>query len=81
VVSVGASYYEFNILLLVKLYYLYFDLVIYQKVKGCSTFDFSMADEIFDVVVIGGGISGLTSAYTISKRVPNLKCVVLEAKG
>jgi protoporphyrinogen oxidase len=40
-----------------------------------------MADEIFDVVVIGAGISGLTSAYTISKRVPNLKCVVLEAKG
>ena len=80
-VIVGASYYEFNILLLVKLYYVYFDLVIYQKVKGRSTFDFSMADEMFDVVVIGAGISGLTSAYTISKRVPNLKCVVLEAKG
>ncbi|XP_076072289.1 putative flavin-containing monoamine oxidase A isoform X1 [Mytilus galloprovincialis] len=33
-----------------------------------------------DVLIVGGGISGLTAAYTISKRDPSLTCVVLEAK-
>lgn len=34
-----------------------------------------------DVLIVGGGISGLTAAYTISKRDPSLTYVVLEAKG
>ncbi|XP_071131291.1 probable flavin-containing monoamine oxidase A isoform X1 [Mytilus edulis] len=33
-----------------------------------------------DVLIVGGGISGLTAAYTISKRDPSLTYVVLEAK-
>lgn len=38
-------------------------------------------DEIFDVIVIGGGISGLYAAYRIQQKAPQLKVLVLEAKG
>lgn len=34
-----------------------------------------------DVVVIGAGISGLTTAYHILKRCPTMTVIVLEAKG
>jgi len=37
-------------------------------------------DEIFDVIVIGGGISGLYAAYRIQQKAPQLKVLVLEAK-
>lgn len=37
--------------------------------------------ELYDVIVIGGGISGLTTAYHLRKRDRNLRVVVLEAKG
>ena len=37
--------------------------------------------ELYDVVVIGGGISGLTTAYHLRKRDKNLRVLVLEAKG
>ena len=37
--------------------------------------------EFYDVVVIGGGISGLTTAYHLRKRDKNLRVLVLEAKG
>ncbi|XP_076441563.1 putative flavin-containing monoamine oxidase A [Babylonia areolata] len=38
-----------------------------------------MAEE-YDVVVVGGGISGLTTAYHLKKRDQNIRVLVLEAK-
>ena len=38
-------------------------------------------EEIFDVIVVGAGISGLYAAYRIKQRAPHLKVLVLEAKG
>ena len=38
-------------------------------------------EEIFDVIVIGAGISGLYAAYRIQQKAPQLKVLVLEAKG
>lgn len=34
-----------------------------------------------DVVIIGAGVSGLTAAYHIKKKDPNLGVIVIEAKG
>ncbi|XP_025082875.1 probable flavin-containing monoamine oxidase A [Pomacea canaliculata] len=34
----------------------------------------------YDVIVIGGGISGLTTAFHLKKRDPKLRIIVLEAK-
>ncbi|GFR64874.1 amine oxidase [Elysia marginata] len=39
-----------------------------------------MSENQFDVIVIGGGISGLTAAYTVRKRMPHARVVVLEGK-
>ncbi|RUS75174.1 hypothetical protein EGW08_017055 [Elysia chlorotica] len=39
-----------------------------------------MGDSLFDVIVIGGGISGLTAAYTVKKKMPHAKVIVLEGK-
>ena len=38
-------------------------------------------DDIVDVIVIGGGISGLYAAYRLKQKSPQLKVLVLEAKG
>jgi flavin-dependent dehydrogenase len=38
-------------------------------------------EEIVDVIVIGAGISGLYAAYRIKQKSPELKVLVLEAKG
>ena len=37
--------------------------------------------ECVDVVVVGAGISGLSTAYDLLKKRPKTKLVVLEAKG
>lgn len=36
--------------------------------------------EVVDVVIVGGGISGLYAAYLIKQKAPQLKILVLEAK-
>ena len=41
---------------------------------------FGVMDPV-DVIVIGAGISGLYSAYQLQKKQPELKILVLEAKG
>jgi flavin-dependent dehydrogenase len=38
-------------------------------------------EEIVDVIVVGAGISGLYAAYQIKQKAPELKVLVLEAKG
>ena len=37
--------------------------------------------QVYDVVVIGAGISGSNAAYIMSKRCKKLKILVIEAKG
>jgi flavin-dependent dehydrogenase len=38
-------------------------------------------EEIIDVIIVGAGISGLYAAYRIKQKAPELKILVLEAKG
>ena len=40
-----------------------------------------MSEGLYDVVVIGGGISGFTTAYRLLQYDQSLKILVLEAKG
>ncbi len=40
-----------------------------------------MNEGFYDVIVIGGGISGLTTAYRLLQYDRSLKVLVLEAKG
>ncbi|XP_041364297.1 probable flavin-containing monoamine oxidase A [Gigantopelta aegis] len=37
-------------------------------------------EELFDAIVVGAGISGLTAAYHLKQRDPNIRILVLEAK-
>jgi spermidine dehydrogenase len=37
-----------------------------------------LVDELYDVVIVGGGISGLTAAYTIRKEHPNARVLIIE---
>jgi len=39
-----------------------------------------MSDSLYDVVIVGGGIVGLATAYEITLRAPGLSVVVLEAE-
>ncbi|XP_055877327.1 probable flavin-containing monoamine oxidase A isoform X2 [Biomphalaria glabrata] len=41
---------------------------------------FKMADNNYDVIIVGAGISGLKAAHTIKKRDPKLSVKVLEGK-
>jgi monoamine oxidase len=36
--------------------------------------------EIFDVIIVGAGLAGLSAGYYILKSNPNLKILILEAK-
>lgn len=38
------------------------------------------SNEVYDVIVIGAGISGLTAAYTIKNKTKNVKILILEAR-
>ena len=35
----------------------------------------------YDVIIVGAGLSGLTSAYTLLQKKPSAKVLVLEASG
>lgn len=37
-------------------------------------------NRLYDVVIIGAGISGLTAAYNLKKKFKNIKILILEAK-
>ena len=37
-------------------------------------------DQIYDVVIIGAGISGSNAAYTLKKHCQSLKILIVEAK-
>jgi len=37
--------------------------------------------EVFDIICVGGGLSGLVAAYKVLKQNPTWKVLVLEAKG
>ena len=39
------------------------------------------SSELYDVIIVGAGVSGATAAYTLKKKCPNLKLLVVEAKG
>lgn len=36
--------------------------------------------ELYDVIIVGAGVSGATAAYTLKKKCPTLKVLVIEAK-
>lgn len=40
-----------------------------------------MTAEIWDVVVVGAGLSGLSAAHLLRKRNARLKILILEGKG
>ena len=36
---------------------------------------------VYDVIIVGAGISGSNAAYILKKRCKNIKILILEAKG
>lgn len=40
-----------------------------------------MTAEIWDVIIVGAGLSGLSAAHLLLKRNTSLKILILEAKG
>ena len=49
--------------------------------KGTSTSHNSAADESFDILIIGAGISGINTAYHIQKNFPKLRYCILEGRS
>ena len=39
------------------------------------------SDQVYDVIIVGAGISGLNAAYILKKRCKKIKILILEAKG
>ena len=56
--------------------------VAYQKIHSVmapAPYDFeSMSGKKKTIVIVGGGMVGLTSAYTLAKNYPNNKIIVVE---
>lgn len=40
-----------------------------------------MTAEIWDVIIVGAGLSGLSAAHSLRKRDGELKVLILEGKG
>lgn len=40
-----------------------------------------MSSDLFDAIIVGAGISGLTAAHRLKKKEPNIRVLVIEAKG
>lgn len=41
----------------------------------------TMTAEIWDVIIVGAGLSGLSAAHLLLKRNTDLKILILEGKG
>lgn len=46
-----------------------------------SYLSFIMAEENWDVIIVGAGLSGLSAAHLLRKRNANLKILIVEGKG
>jgi hypothetical protein len=42
--------------------------------------DVNVDDDVFDVIIVGAGISGLTAGYTLKKSLKDIKLLIIEAK-
>src|SRR4051812_1929706 len=49
-----------------------------DKVLPGSAAEVTDTGEVFDCVIVGGGISGLAAALHLQRRSPGLKCLILE---
>lgn len=49
--------------------------------KGKVHYGLSMTAEIWDVIIVGAGLSGLSAAHLLRKRNAMLKILILEGKG
>ena len=38
-------------------------------------------NKVYDVIIVGAGISGSNAAYILKKRCKNIRILILEAKG
>ena len=48
--------------------------------SSMNQIDIDDNQEFYDVIIVGAGISGLSSAYFLKKKHPNLKMLIIEAK-
>ena len=52
-----------------------------NKLKKKKMADINKIVKKCDVLVVGAGVSGLVSAYSLLKKDPSLNVIILEAKG